>query len=160
MKQLIGALMALLMALTGAQPSPVGSDAALTRFSYSHSGMSADRIYAYSVYEQDGRMLADFELYCRYEVRGVELDAADVAALAEMIDDCGLWSWNGFGESNPDVLDGERFSMYAMFADGRELSAWGSNAYPDGYRTGAQAICAFFETLMEKYGIDPERMDA
>ena len=159
MKQLIAALMALILALTGAQPSPVRTDAALTAFSFNHGGMSTDQIFSYAVYERDGRMLADFELYCRYEIEGVELDAADVEALRALIDENDLWLWNGFQESNSYVLDGDSFGLSASFADGTELSAWGSNAYPDGYSAGAQAICAYFEALMEKHGIDPEKME-
>ena len=159
MKQLIAALMALILSLTGAQTVPVRTDAALTTFSFTPGGMSTDQIFSYAVYERDGRMLADFDLYCRYEIEGVELDAADVEALRELIDENDLWSWNGFQESNSYVLDGDSFGLSASFADGTKLSAWGSNAYPKGYSAGAQAICAYFEALMEKYGIDPEKME-
>ena len=155
MRQLIAALMALILSLTGAQPAPVRTDAALISFCYSHSGMSTDQFFSYAVYEQDGRMLADFNLYCWYEIEGVPLDAADVEALRALIDECDLWSWNGFAGSNPNILDGESFSLNASFADGTELSAWGSNAYPKGYGAGAQAICAYFEALMEKHGLEP-----
>ncbi|MDO5322410.1 MAG: hypothetical protein Q4G06_00185 [Clostridia bacterium] len=155
MKQLIAALMALILS----QTAPVRTDAALTTFSFNHGGMSVDQIYSYAVYEQDGCMLADFDLYCRYEIEGVELDAADVEALQALIDENDLWSWDGFQESNSYVLDGDSFGLSASFADGTKLSAWGSNAYPKGYSAGAQAICAYFGALMEKYEIDPERME-
>ena len=159
MKQLLSALLALILSLTGAQTAPVRTDAALTAFSFSHGGMSMDQIYSYAVYARDGRMLADFELYCRYEIEGVELDGEDVELLRALIDELDLWSWNGFQKSNSQVLDGDSFGLSASFADGTELSAWGSNAYPKGYSAGAQAICAYFEALMEKYGIDPEKME-
>ena len=159
MRQLLSVLMALIVALTGAQTAPVRTDAALTTFSFNHGGMSVDQIYSYAVYEQDGRMLADFELYCRYEIEGVALDEADAEALRVLIDEFDLWSWNGFQKSNSYVLDGDSFGLSASFADGTELSAWGSNAYPKGYSAGAQAICAYFEALMEKYEIDPEKME-
>lgn len=159
MKQLLSALMALILSLTGAQTAPVRTDAALTAFSFNHGGMSMDQIFSYSVYAQDGHMLADFELYCRYEIEGVELDGEDVELLRALIDEFDLWSWNGFQKSNSQVLDGDSFGLSASFADGTELSAWGSNAYPKGYSAGAQAICAYFEALMEKYGIDPEKIE-
>ena len=159
MKQLLSALLALILSLTGAQTAPVRTDAALTAFSFSHGGMSMDQIFSYAVYAQDGRMLADFELYCRYEIEGVELDGEDVELLRALIDEFDLWSWNGFQKSNSQVLDGDSFGLSASFADGTELNAWGSNAYPKGYSAGAQAICAYFEALMEKYEIDPEKME-
>ena len=68
MRQLLSALMALILSLTGAQTAPVRTDAALTTFSFNHGGMSMDQIFSYAVREQDGRMFADFELYCRYVI--------------------------------------------------------------------------------------------
>ena len=154
MKQLLGALLALILAQIVPQPAPVRTDAALTCFCYSHSGMNTDQIYSYSVRAGDEGMLADFDLYCWYEIEGVPLDAADVEALRALIDECDLWSWNGFAGSNPDILDGESFSLSISFADGTELHAWGSNAWPKGYGAGAQAICAYFDALMEKHGVE------
>ena len=60
MRQLLSALMALILSLTGAQTAPVRTDAALTTFSFNHGGMSMDQIFSYAVREQDGRMFADF----------------------------------------------------------------------------------------------------
>ena len=154
MKQLIGALLALLLMQIAPQPAPAGTDAALTYFCYSHSGMNSDQIYSYSVRAGDEGMLADFDLYCWYEIEGVALDGEDVESLRVLIDECDLWSWNGFSGSNSEILDGESFSLSISFADGTELHAWGSNAWPKGYGAGAQAICAYFDALMEKHGVE------
>ena len=54
----------------------------------------------------------------------------EIAALAGSY---GLRSWDGFSGSDPDVLDGYGFSMYATLADGTEIHASGSNKFPDGY---------------------------
>lgn len=150
MIRLIGAVLALACSWFGAQPS-AGTDAALVSFAYSHSGMSMDQIYAYSVRAEDGRLLADFDLYCRYEIRDVLLDEEDAAALRALID--GLWPWNGFAGSSAYVLDGESFGLSAEFEDGTRLTASGTNAFPDGYQAGAAAIRAYFEGLMEKHGV-------
>lgn len=152
MTRLIGWLLALLCCWYGAQPA-VRTDAALTEFQYSHSGMDMSQIYCYSVRAEDGRLLADFDLYCHYEIRDVELDAEDAAALRTLIDECDLWSWNGFCKRNSDVLDGEWFSFSAAFEDGTQLSASGGNAFPKGYREGAAEIRGFFEDMMEKHGV-------
>lgn len=152
MTRLIGWLLALLCCWYGAQPA-VRTDAALTEFQYSHSGMDMSQIYCYSVRAEGGRLLADFDLYCAYEIRDVALDAEDAAALRALIDECDLWSWNGFSRSSSDVLDGEWFSLSAAFGDGTQLSASGSNAFPKGYREGAAEIRGFFEDMMEKHGV-------
>lgn len=153
MIRLIGVMLALACSWFGGQPS-VGTDAALVSFEYSHSGTSVDQIYSYAVRTEDGRLLADFDLYCGlHDIRGVPLDEEDAAALRALIDECGLWSWSGFSGSSADVLDGESFSLSAGFEDGARLTASGSNAFPEGYQAGAAAIRAYFEGLMEKYGV-------
>ena len=59
MRQLLSVLMALIVALTGAQTAPVRTDAALTAFSFNHGGMSMDQIFSYAVREQEGLVKID-----------------------------------------------------------------------------------------------------
>lgn len=139
----------------GSLAGRTGSDA-LVGFSYRTSGMSAEEIRAYGVRTEGGRCLADIELYCRLEYADVPLEDEEVGRLERLIADFGLWDWNGFSGSNPDVLDGESFSLSASFADGREIKAWGSNSFPAGYFDAAQAIEEFFADVMARRGIDPE----
>lgn len=139
----------------GSLTGRTGSDA-LVGFSYRTSGMSAEEIRAYSVRTEGGRCLADIELYCRLEYADVPLEDDEVGRLERLIADLGLWDWNGFSQSSPDVLDGKSFSLSASFADGREIRAWGSNAFPEGYMEAAQAIEDFFADVMARRGIDPE----
>lgn len=148
------ALALLIFALCGAS-NHSETDAPLQAFSFSHSGMSVDQIYAYDVRLEDGRYLADFELYCGFTYCDVPLDGEDVEALEALIDDCELWQWNGFSESNSCVLDGESFGLSVRFADGKTLQAYGNNAFPEGYHDGASAINDFFEALMKENGIAP-----
>ena len=154
-------LAALLLALAlvpimgGGPVSRTGSDA-LVGFSYRTSGMSAEEIRSYSVRTEGGRCLADIELYCCLEYTDVPLEDEEVRGLERLIADCGLWDWNGFSGSNPDVLDGESFSLSASFADGREIRAWGSNSFPGGYFHADQAIEDFFAGVMARHGIDPD----
>ena len=42
--------------------------------------------------------------------------------------------WDGFCESDPNVLDGETFTLEIILSDGRKIRATGSNAYPKNYR--------------------------
>lgn len=130
--------------------------AGLVGFSYSTSGMSAEAIRAYSVRTEGGRCLADIELYCRLEYAGLPLEDDEVGRLERLIADFGLWDWNGFSGSSPDVLDGKSFALSVSFADGREIKAWGSNSFPAGYFDAAQAIEEFFADVMARRGIDPE----
>lgn len=66
-----------------------------------------------------------------HQVDGDETLYQKVARLAAKYD---LISWDGFSGSDPNVLDGYSFSFDATLADGKTISASGSNKYPDGYR--------------------------
>ncbi len=57
-----------------------------------------------------------------------------------LLNECEVMEWNGFNESNPNVLDGESFSFSATVNDGTTISAGGSNAYPKNYATLLHAI--------------------
>ncbi|MGN0741628.1 MAG: hypothetical protein ACI4L8_03190 [Candidatus Fimadaptatus sp.] len=128
----------------------------LVGFSYSTNGMSTEQMCSYGVRSEGGRYLADIELYCRLEYTDVPLEDEEVRRLEQLIADHGLWDWNGFSKSSPDVLDGKGFSLSASFEDGREIRAWGSNSFPKGYSAAAQAIEDFFADVMARRGIDPE----
>ena len=54
--------------------------------------------------------------------------------LCEKLEQLGVRKWNGFSGSNPNVLDGEMFSLEIELEDGSLISAHGSNAYPDNYQ--------------------------
>ena len=85
----------------------------------------------------------------RYTVREneeepVPLDPARAAELRRIAAECGLESWDGFRGSNPDVLDGESFTLEMEFADGASVYASGENRFPEGYRDAAEQIELFF----------------
>ena len=69
-----------------------------------------------------------------------------VAELLKVIESNNLESWNGFHESDPDVLDGEGFMLEMRFADGTSVYASGDNAFPDNYSGASDGI----EAIMEK----------
>ena len=67
-------------------------------------------------------------------------DDALYREIAMMAEEQDLKSWDGFSESDPDVMDGYGFSLEAELADGTAISAYGSNAYPDGYHGFASLL--------------------
>ena len=52
----------------------------------------------------------------------------------------GVPSWNGFSKSDPNVLDGESFSLDIELSDGRKIYAHGCNAYPKNYHEFMELI--------------------
>ena len=75
-----------------------------------------------------------------------DMDPELVAELLKVIRTYGLKDWNGFHESNPDVLDGEGFCLEMTYADGTSVYASGDNAFPDHYYDAVGGI----ETILEK----------
>ena len=76
------------------------------------------------------------------------IDPKLVDELLEVIQMYDLESWDGFHGDNPDVLDGEDFSLELQFADGTSVYASGSNAFPENYHDAIAGIDRILE--MEK----------
>ncbi len=75
------------------------------------------------------------------EARPFGAEAA--AALKQAVLDFRVSAWDGFLGSDPNVLDGEAFSLELTYADGTTIHASGENAFPEGYhafRNGFYAI--------------------
>ncbi len=74
--------------------------------------------------------------------------------LQQAADEYGLLGWNGFHGSDPRVLDGESFSLEAVWADGDAASASGTNAFPKGYHAAMNSLEEIFtrEQLLRAAG--------
>lgn len=83
-----------------------------------------------SVYDED------FDGF-RHGERSLNVRPDEVTAV---LMDCRADGWDGFHESNADVLDGTSFTFEASFADGSSVSASGTNAFPEGYGEFVQGI--------------------
>ncbi len=66
----------------------------------------------------------------------------DYRKVAEILSGLGIEKWNGFSGSDPNILDGESFSLTIILSDGRTVEARGCNSYPKNYKE-------FFECLDE-----------
>lgn len=126
-------------------------------FFYSHSGESSDAIRSYEIRKTDRGYLADISLLVGRKRIILSMTEEEVTVLAENLGD--LSAWDGFSEDNPNILDGENFHLDIAYADGSSVAAWGSNAFPEGYYDIEQTIHAFFQRLMEQYGIDEYAYD-
>ena len=58
---------------------------------------------------------------------------SEYSNLAAKLDKLGVASWDGFSESDPNVMDGSSFSLEIELADGKRITAHGTNAYPKGF---------------------------
>lgn len=150
MKPLIVAGLVLIMLMccsvaTGEESATIES------FLYSYSGESMDAIRSYEIRMTARGYIADISIMAENTRLILSMTEEDVAALAGSLGD--LSAWDGFSVYNPDILDGESFHLDVAYTDGAGVSAWGSNAFPEGYFNIKSAVDDFFCMLMEQYEI-------
>ena len=64
-----------------------------------------------------------------------ERTVCDESMVLELLNDCGLLSWDGFHGSHPKwVKDGTMFTLKATLNDGKEIYATGSENFPKHFR--------------------------
>ena len=76
-------------------------------------------------------------------LREATLTEGEVFFLRKALEDNEVETWNNFHGSNPDVLDGESFSLNIK-TDIKEISCGGTNSFPKNYRGFTNA---FFEAI-------------
>lgn len=70
----------------------------------------------------------------RTVVREINGDKELLGEIQKTLGGYGVESWDGFrGANPPHILDGSSMSFECTMADGRELSAYGSNNFPKNY---------------------------
>lgn len=127
-------------------------------FCYSNSGSSTYEIYSYEVVkdEETGEWKVVCELHCGYETYTLPADDALMQQLQSLIDQHQLRNWDGFHETDSNVLDGYGFGLTIAFTDGSVVSASGSNSFPDGFSESKRVIDELFIGYLNANGIEPE----
>ena len=128
---------------------PEAEPVELKEFSFWHSGMMAEDCFVFTVRQVEEDVILSLE---ENFSGGVVLDGpVDPAVLEQLEMIAGkydLVSWDGFHESNSDVLDGSAFSLSMTLADGRTVEAQGNNAFPTGYGSVSETIHALYRDLL------------
>ena len=109
------------------------NESGLKSFYYGYHG--SRRGSNYTVVSENGKAVLKYDSGKNREfgLMEYECEASLMEALYGLYKDCNICSWNGFSKVNKRVLDGDGFSLKLIFNDGKELSAYGSNAFPKGY---------------------------
>ena len=110
----------------------------LTRFRFTRGGDMAPRSWEIAL--RKGRWWIQGN-----DGEAWEMDPALAEELLRIVAECDLEAWDGFHGSNPNVLDGESFSLELGYADGASVSASGENAFPEGYFGAVDRLNAVFE---------------
>ena len=138
------------------------SESEMTDFYFSHSGMGKDYIYSLDIRKrgEDYRLRADFfDPENSYnEVKPV-WDTKEYSDVVEGIynqviriySENHIYMWNGFDVCNNDILDGTEFDMSIIFANGKSISACGSNSFPTGYNEVKDEIEKLMDEIIKIY---------
>lgn len=140
----------------------MGEPMEITSFSFTHTGMSTEQCFLYSAEQtEDGIRLYTEELFSGGLIVDTIVDEPVLEQLGEIAGKYCLDRWDGFDKNNKHVMDGNNFSLSVTLADGKTISARGSNSFPDGYGDAKQEICELFEYLIDKYASrEPETPEA
>ena len=131
-----------------------GEDFKVRSFSFSHNGMSSYDCYNYTVRINGSIPQVEVDYAGAKEPLRRYADSRLTEDLTNIIREYQVLSWDGFNKVAKDVLDGSGFSLSLELADGRRISAHGSNSFPKGYHKFERKIEAMFgpyqRVLMEK----------
>ena len=124
----------------------------IVRFSYSYNGSIGGNSYTYKIDARTRpvRMKLEHMLYPEYGEPEGEVGDDFLKLLEALCRRCGIASWNGFNKYNKYICDGSGFSLSIQYADGKVLTAHGSNSFPKGYREFKNALDALFDPEVEK----------
>jgi len=129
-----------------------GGPMEMISFSFTHTGMSTEQCFLYSAEQtEDGIRIYTEELFAGGLIVDKIVEEPVLEELGKIASKYHLDRWDGFDKNNKHVMDGNNFSLSVTLADGRSISARGSNRFPEGYSDAKQEICELFEDLIDKY---------
>lgn len=141
----IGTIIALIFILKPAKG--VNTNSEIESFIYNY-GSGEGEYNEYSINIRDGK----------YYIKGVGysestlninkvIKSSDMEKLNNIIKDNNIDSWDGFDESEDNVLDGYGFKLIVKYKNGDSIEAKGYMKYPDNYKKGHNALEEFLESF-------------
>ncbi len=127
-------------------------------FAFSHSGSSTGSIYTYRAEQTADGWQTEISLLCGAQTYEFVMTAEEAERLCALINSYKLWKWNGFDKIDSRVLDGSSFHLTLRYADTAELTAHGSNVFPDGYGSALSEINLFFDELISAHQINHDEI--
>ena len=124
----------------GAGTSGSADGREIVSFAFSVSGYNPG--YYYRI--EDGK-----EIYANLDEGQKEkkhkVDREKLAVLLDTFERLDIYSWDGYKESNDEMLDGMGFMLYATFSDGTVINASGSNCFPENFEEFESAILSLIK---------------
>ncbi|MBP5684391.1 MAG: hypothetical protein J6X02_03955 [Bacilli bacterium] len=119
-------------------------------FNYSNGYM----MYAYTRYELN----CDKSCTLRIKPNGIpdedmkeyEVDNKTIVELCDLLNKYDISKWNGFDESDQNVLDGDSFSFSLNLHNGKSISASGYMRWPKNYSDVKNGIMKLFDAYIKE----------
>ena len=128
---------------------PISNDIKYMCFSYSKGYMINSNII-YEINEKDGKFIAKIKPYgiADEDAKYIEIDNNTLEKIIDVLNKYNVSSWNGFHESDRNVLDGDSFSFSLKTTD-NDISASGYMRWPTNYRNVRDELDSIFEFTLE-----------
>lgn len=130
----------------GDKGAPNSSELIGFRYSYNVSRSSGS--YTYKI--EDNQFTYELTGHDEYAEMTEPVDEELLGKLKDLYIESESYKWDGYSKSATNVLDGNGFSVYFRFADGRTCSAGGSNCAPENY----DRFCSGMEELLKPLADD------
>ena len=92
----------------------------------------------YDIRLENGKII--YENFDEGKKSKINADEKTVSEIMRIFKELDVYSWDGFAESDEEVLDGMGFNLYVKFADGSCISASGDNKFPDNFQEFDKAM--------------------
>ena len=145
MKKILLGLIIIMLMIGCGKGKEIKSD--IVSFKYNYGGYNGG-YYEYSIILED-----DKAMFSANGSNGVdlyidkEIDKSYFEKLAKVINDNKIYKWNGFDETDKNILDGYSFELIVKYKDDSTLKAYGYMKYPDEYNIGHEALTNFLESI-------------
>jgi len=128
------------------------NESGIQSFKFYYNNSFGASSYSWDVTEEEGKIIFTYESMQHEEFGEMMMECGQEIpdSLYGIYKDIRIAEWDGYDKYNPNVLDGDGFSLIIMFKDGTKMSAHGSNACPERYGDFENAIIEVLEPLQEK----------
>ena len=128
------------------------NESGIQSFTYRYNNSFGASSYTWDVTETDGKIAFTYESMQHEEFGEMVMECSReiLDSLYAVYKDIRIAEWDGYDKHNPNVLDGDGFTLDIKFNDGAKLSAHGSNACPERYGEFESAIYEVLSPLQEK----------
>jgi len=132
----------------GAREVAEGEPMEIAAFTFAHRGMSSGDCYTYTAEAVEGGTKLTLLLNAGNVTEELTVEEPVLEQLGAIAGKYRLDLWDGFDKTKSRVSDGSGFTLSISLADGSEISAHGSNAFPDRYQAAKNEITDVFAAFI------------